>query len=73
MFHRAHKKIHTELDIVNLVRSIRKLKLMAKAILSQRSRILLKFQRKNLLESHSSSSDSDHHQYDTMKLLDNKN
>lgn len=34
---------------------------MAKVILSQRSRVLLKFQRKNVVESLSSSSDSDNH------------
>eukprot|EP00347_Sterkiella_histriomuscorum_P001486 403371850 len=72
-YHKANKKIEQELDVVNLVRSIRKLKLMAKVILSQRSRYLLKFQRKNVLESLSSSSDSDDHQYDPMKLINNKN
>ncbi|CDW79323.1 UNKNOWN [Stylonychia lemnae] len=73
LYHKANQRLEQELDVVNLVRSIRKLRLLAKVILSQRSRILLKFQRKNLLESQSSSSDSDDHQFDTLKLLDDKN
>lgn len=34
--------------------------------------MLLKFQRKNTLESESSSTDSDYNQHDTMNLLENK-
>ena len=47
--------------------------MMAKFILSERSRALLKFSRRNLIESTSSSSDTDVHHYDTFKLIDNKN
>lgn len=46
---------------------------MAKLLLAPRVRNLLKFSRRNLLESNSSSSDSDHHKYDIMKLLDSSN
>ena len=35
--------------------------------------MLLRFQRKNLIESQSSSSDSDDNKYDTMKFMENKN
>ncbi|CDW79230.1 UNKNOWN [Stylonychia lemnae] len=73
MYKKANEKIEQELDIVNLVRSIRKLRLMTKVMLTHRSNILLKFQRKNLIECESSSSDSDHHRFDTMKLMDSKN
>ena len=45
---------------------------MSKVLLNPHNRILLKFQRKNLIETTSSSSDSDNHQYDTVKLLDSK-
>jgi len=34
--------------------------------------MLLKFQKRNVIESTSSSSDSDHHSYDTIKLLNSK-
>ena len=34
---------------------------------------MLKLSRRNIIESTSSSSDSDHYNYDLMKLIDNKN
>ena len=73
MYKKANEKLEQELDVVNLVKSIRILRLMSKVILPQRSRMLLKFSRRNLIETTTSSSDSDYNKYDTMKLLDNKN
>ena len=78
-FHRIHHKSHLlykkgqvklerELDVVNLLRSIRKLRLMAQVMLKPSELMLLKFQRKNVVEITSSSSDSDHHKYDTAKV-----
>ena len=61
------------MDAVNLVRFIRKLKLMSKVLMPERSRMLLKFQRKNLVETSSSSSDSDDNKNEIMKLLEDKN
>ena len=72
-YKKADHKLGQELDVLNLIRSIRKLKLMAKFILTERFRMLLKFSRRNLVESASSSSDSDIHHHDTFKLIDNKN
>lgn len=43
IYDKANDKIEQELDIVNLVRSIRKLRLMTKVMLTERSNILLKF------------------------------
>jgi len=62
-----------ELDIVNILRSMRDLKLMSDAILGQKERMLLKFQRRNLIELASSSSDSDSYTYDTVKLMNSEN
>ena len=45
---------------------------MSKVLLEPSNRMLLKFQRKNIIETTTSSSDSDDHKYDTMKMLDNK-
>ncbi len=59
LFDKAEEKLESELDIITLLKSMRKLKLMTQAILTQKNRMLLKFQRKNLIESSSSSSDSD--------------
>ena len=72
LYQRANDKLEKELDIVNLVRSIRKLRLISKILLPARNRLLLRFQKKNLIDSTSSSSDSDDYKYDTMKLLDSK-
>ena len=58
---------------MNIIRSIRKLRLIQKIILSKRSRLLLKFSRANLIESSNSSSDSDDNKYDTLKLMEDKN
>lgn len=47
---------------------------MAQVLLGPSERMLLKFQRKNMIESETSSEDSDHHKNDTVKLLNsNKN
>ena len=73
LFKKANEKLETELDIVNIIRSIRKLRLIQKIILSKRSRLLLKFSRANLIESSNSSSDSDDNKYDTLKLMEDKN
>jgi hypothetical protein len=42
-------------------------------MLSQRHRFILKFQRQNLVETDSSSSDSDDNLYDPMRLMENRN
>ncbi len=69
LFLKGVEKIEQELDVVNLIRQIRKLKLMTKILFNSRQNTLLKFQRKNLIEATTSSSDSDHHKYDTIKLM----
>lgn len=72
LFQRGHEKIERELDVINLVKSIRQLRLMSQYLLTPNERLLLKFQRKNVIVTASSSSDSDHHKYDTMRLLDSR-
>ena len=61
-----------ELDVINLVRAIRQLRLMTNVLLGPSERVLLKFQRKNVIEMTSSSSDSDHYKYDNVRLLNHK-
>ncbi|TNV83661.1 hypothetical protein FGO68_gene8648 [Halteria grandinella] len=72
LYNKGDRKLKQELDIVNLVRQIRQLRLMAQVLLKPSERLLLKFQRKNVIETTSSSSDSDHQNYDTVKLLNSK-
>ena len=45
---------------------------MSQYLLTPNERLLLKFQRKNVIVTTSSSSDSDHHKYDNVRLLDSK-
>lgn len=45
---------------------------MAQVLLAPQERMLLKFQRKNVIETTSSSSDSDNYKEDTVKLLNSK-
>ncbi len=61
------------MDIVSIIRSLRDLKLMSAAILGVKERMLLKLQRKNMIELASSSSDSDNYTYDTVKLFNSDN
>ena len=62
-----------ELDAIRIVRTLRKFKMLAQALLTQKHRLILKFQRMNLVETSSSSSDSDDNSYDTLRLMENKN
>jgi len=41
--------------------------------MNQRQKLMLKFQRKNLIDTDSSSSDEDVNKYDTLRLLENEN
>ena len=72
LYKKGNEKLKRELDVVNLIRSIRQLRLMASVLLGPSERMILKFQRKNVIETTSSSSDSDHYSYDTVKLLNSK-
>jgi hypothetical protein len=47
----GERKLRNELDVITLVRAVRELKLLTHVLLNQRQRFLLRFQRKNLLES----------------------
>jgi hypothetical protein len=72
LYERGNLKLKRELDIINIIKQIRQLRLMSQFLLTKEQRMLLKFQRKNVIEMTSSSSDSDHYSYDTIKLLDSK-
>lgn len=72
LYQRGNEKLERELDVINLMKATRQLRLMSQFLLSKEERTLLKFQRKNVIETTSSESDSDHHTYDTVKLLDSR-
>ncbi|TNV82719.1 hypothetical protein FGO68_gene2428 [Halteria grandinella] len=73
LFEKAEEKFMNELDVVRIVRSLRKFKMLAQALLTQKHRMILRFQRQNLVETSSSSSDSDDNLYDPVRLMENKN
>lgn len=72
LYEKGTEKLEKELDIINLVKSIRQLRLMASVLLGPSERMLLKFQRKNMIETAQSSSDSDDHKTDVVRLLNKK-
>jgi hypothetical protein len=58
-----------ELDVVRIVRALRRFKMFTQALLSQKHRMILKFQRQNVIETSSSSSDSDDNNYDLIRCM----
>lgn len=62
-----------ELDAIRIVKTLRKFKMLAQAMLSQKHRVVLRFQRMNLIETSSSSSDSDDNRFETVRLMENPN
>ncbi|CDW88099.1 accessory gland protein [Stylonychia lemnae] len=73
LYQKGEEKLRSELDIISLLKTQRKLKLLTQTLLSQKHRMLLRFQRQNVLETASESSDSDDDNLDTMSLMENKN
>ena len=72
-FAKGSHKLAFELDVVNIMRSMRDLKLMSEALLGPKERMLLKFQHKNVIKFETSSTDSDNYTYDTVKLMKSTN
>ncbi|CDW86714.1 UNKNOWN [Stylonychia lemnae] len=73
LYKKGEKKLKGELDVIQLLKSLRKFKLLQQAMLPQKSRMLLQYQRFNLIETESSSSDSDDEKMQTVQLMENKN
>ena len=73
LFEKAEEKFMQELDVVRIVKTLRKFKMFAQAMMAQRHRMILRFQRQNLVETSSSSSDSDDNNYDPVRLMENHN
>ncbi len=72
-YYKGNHKLSEELDIVNIMRAMRDLKLMSSAILGPKERMLLKFQQKNVIKLETSSTDSDNYTFDTVKLMNSEN
>ena len=66
-------KLYDELDVITLLKSMRRVKLLTQTLLTQTQKMMLKFQRKNIIESSPSSGDSDtNNKFDTINLMESK-
>ncbi len=70
LFEKAQLKLHNELDVVRIIKTLRKVKSLTHCLLPQRQRMLMAFSRSNLVETSSSSSDSDDNTYDPVRLME---
>ena len=73
LFAKAEEKFMVELDAVRIVKTLRRFKMLAQALLGQRHRMILRFQRQNLVETSSSSTDSDYNENDPLQMMEHKN
>eukprot|EP00347_Sterkiella_histriomuscorum_P023757 403333491 len=74
IFQKGEEKLLEELNVVNLLRTQRQVKLLTQVLMNQQQKLILRFQRKNLIETSSSSQDSDNNnKFDTFRLMENKN
>jgi hypothetical protein len=70
-FKEGEDKLFDELDVINLLKSMRRIKLLTQTLLTQTQKMVLKFQRKNIIESNSSSGDSDtNNKFEMMNLME---
>ena len=73
-FNEGEDKLFDELDVITLLKTMRRVKLLAQTLLTQQQKMVLKFQRKNIIESSSSSGDSDTvNKFDMMNMMESKN
>ncbi|CDW78915.1 UNKNOWN [Stylonychia lemnae] len=73
LYQKGRKQLKRELDVVQLLKSLRKFKLMQQALLPDKiSRMLLQFQRFNLVETDTSQSDSDEEKEKKKRLMEDK-
>ena len=73
-FKEGEDKLFDELDVITLLKSMRRVKLLTQTLLTQSQKMVLRFQRKNIIESSSSSGDSDtNNRFDQMNLMESPN
>jgi hypothetical protein len=70
LFQKAEDRMRSEIDVTHIIKGLRKLKQVTQVLFPQRHRMILKYQRHNMVETSSSSSDSDSNVYDTLRLMD---
>jgi hypothetical protein len=74
LFDKCLENMNLELDVVALLKQARQTRVLTQILLNQRQKMLLRFQRKHLVETSSSSQDSDlASKFDTIRLMDSTN
>eukprot|EP00347_Sterkiella_histriomuscorum_P017124 403350573 len=74
LFHKGVEKINKEFDVISLMKLMKQFKLLTKILLNPTQRILLGFQKRNVLDSESSSNDSEDDEIELTRKIrsDNK-
>jgi hypothetical protein len=73
-FNEGEDKLFDELDVITLLKTMRRVKLLTQTLLTQQQKMVLRFQRKNIIESSSSSGDSDtNNKFDIINMMESKN
>ncbi|CDW82856.1 UNKNOWN [Stylonychia lemnae] len=74
LYRKGERKVAEELDCIQMIKMIRQMKLLTYVLLTKKQKLLLKFQRRNVLDYDTqSSSDSDKEKLDAFKMLQHKN
>jgi len=73
IYRKGEKKLQAELNCIQIIKGMRQLKLMTEVLLSQKQKMLLKFQRRNVIDLDSSSSSSSEDERESHKLMKHKN
>ena len=59
LYDQGEGKLQEELDCITFLKTIRQLKLLTQVLLTRKQKLMLRFQKANVLDSETSSSDSD--------------
>ena len=74
LFQKGSIKLAKELDVIAILKALRRVKLLTQTLITQRQKMLLRFQRQNIIESSPSSGDSESdHKLDPVNMLESKN
>ena len=70
-FNEGENLLYHELDVITLLKSMRRVKLLTQSLFTYQQKMLLMFQRKNMIESESSSGDSDtNNKFDMLNMME---
>lgn len=74
LYEKGSSKLAKELDVISILKTLRRVKMLTQTLITQRQKMLLRFQRQNLIESSASSGDSEgNHKLDPVNMMESKN